>query len=90
MPNHFPKDMRSFFKQIITASYNGKKAKKRADHRESLVFVCKWSMNTLPDHFSTTIFFYQCWKLKKFYIFLIKTETASLYCAFILEHLFFQ
>ena len=56
MPNHVPKDMRSFFKQIITASYNGKEAKKGADHRESLVYVCKWLMNTLPDHFSTTIF----------------------------------
>ena len=56
MPNHVPKDMRSSFKQIITASYNGKEAKKGADHRESLVCVCKWLMNTLPDHFSTTIF----------------------------------
>ena len=56
MPNHVPKDMRSSFKQIITASYNGKEAKKWADHRESLVYVCKWLMNTLPDHFSTTIF----------------------------------
>ena len=56
MPNHVPKDMRSFFKQIITASYNGKEAKKGADHRESLVYVCKWLMNTLPDHFSITIF----------------------------------
>ena len=90
MPNPFPKDMRSSFKQIITESYNGKEAEKGADRRESLVQVCKWSMNTLPDHFSTKIFFYQCWKLKKFYILLIKTETASLYCAFILEHSFFQ
>ena len=56
MPNHVPKDMRSSFKQIITASYNGKEAKKEADHRESLVHVCKWLMNTLPDHFSITIF----------------------------------
>ena len=78
MPNRFPRDVRSSFKQIITASYNGKEAEKGADHRENLVFVCKWSMNTLRDHFSTTIFFYQCWKLKKFYILLIKTETASL------------
>ena len=57
MPNHFPKYMRSSFKQIITASYNGKEAKKGADRRESLVQVCKWSMNTLPDHFCTQIFF---------------------------------
>ena len=56
MPTHVPKDMSSSFKQIITASYNGKEAKKGADHRESLVYVCKWLMNTLPDHFSTTIF----------------------------------
>ena len=57
MPNHVPKYMRSSFKQIITASYNGKEAKKGADRRESLVQVCKWSMNTLPDHFCTKIFF---------------------------------
>ena len=54
MSKHFPKDMRSFFKQIITASDNGKEAKKGAE-KETV-----WSMNTLPDHFSTTIFFYQC------------------------------
>ena len=32
MPNHVPKDMRSSFKQIITASYNGKEAKKGAQN----------------------------------------------------------
>ena len=50
------KDMRSSLKQVITASYNGKEAKKEADHRENLVYVCIWLMNTLPDHFSTTMF----------------------------------
>ena len=56
MLNHVPKDMRSSFKKIISASYNGKEAKKGADHRESLVYIYKWLMNMLPDHFSTTIF----------------------------------
>ena len=56
MPKHVPKYLRSSFKQFITASHNGKKAKKGGDHRESLVYVCKWLMNALPDHFSTTIF----------------------------------
>ena len=56
MPNHVPKDMRSSFKKIISASYNGKELKKGADHGESLVYVCKWLMNILLDHFSTTIF----------------------------------
>ena len=75
---------------FLTDLSNEKEAGKGADHRESLKFVCKCSMNTLPDHFSTTIFFYQCWKWKKFYVLLIKIETGSLYCVFILEHLFFQ
>ena len=37
MPNHVPKHMRSSFKQIITASYNGKEAEKGIDRRKSLV-----------------------------------------------------
>ena len=56
MPNHVPKDMRSSFKKITTASFNGKEAKKGADHREHLEYVCKWLMNILPDYFNTTIF----------------------------------
>ena len=39
MPNHVPKGMRSSFKKVISASYNGKEAKKGADHNESLVYV---------------------------------------------------
>ena len=45
MPNHVPKDMRSSFKQIITASYNGKEAKKGVGHRESLVYICLQMVN---------------------------------------------
>ena len=56
MPNHVPKDMRSYFIHIITASYNEKEAKKGADHRESLAYVCKWLMKILSDHFGATIF----------------------------------
>ena len=37
MSNHVPKYMRSSFKQIITASYNGKEAEKGIDRRKSLV-----------------------------------------------------
>ena len=37
MPNHVPKDMRSFFKEIITAFYNEKETNKGAGHRESLM-----------------------------------------------------
>ena len=87
MPTHVPKDMSSSFKQIITASYNGKEAKKGADHRESLVYVCKWLMNTLPDHFSTTIFL-SILEIQEIYILLVKMETISLYYTFILEYFF--
>ena len=48
--NHAPKDKPSSFKQIISASYNGKETKKGAGHRVSLVYVCKRLMNILPDH----------------------------------------
>ena len=79
--------MSSSFKQIITASYNGKEAKKGADHRESLVYVCKWLMNTFLTT-SVQQYFYQYWKFKKFYILLVKMETISLYYTFILEYFF--
>ena len=81
--NHVSKDKRSSFKQITTASYNGKEAKKGADHRESLVYVWKWLMNRSPDHFTTTMFLSMLEIQEMLY-------TASLYCTFILEHLFFQ
>ena len=56
MPNHVAKDMDDLSKKIMSASYNGKEAKKGVDHRGSFVCVCKWLMNILPYHFSTTIF----------------------------------
>lgn len=36
---------------IISSSYNGKEAKKSADHRKSLIIVTYWAIENIPNHY---------------------------------------
>ena len=50
MSNHVPKDMRSSYKQIITASYNGKEAKKGAQNNTNYFQVAQLTQKTSKLH----------------------------------------
>ena len=50
MPNHVPKDMRSSYKQIITASYNGKEAKKGAQNNTNYFQVAQLTQKRSKLH----------------------------------------
>ena len=54
IPHHFKKE-KNLIEQTISISFNNKQAKNSADHRKSLLIVCKWFMDNYPQHYVTQI-----------------------------------
>ena len=57
---HVPKDKKSFIKEIIKLSFNGKEANNAADYGKSLLLVTNWFLSNIKNHFTTNILLTLC------------------------------